>query len=263
MTEQWLCEAARPTVARASAIRLRVFCYPHAGGAATRFAGWRSELPDDIQLYGVQLPGRGRRLREPVIDEWRVLVPLVGEALRPKLDRPFLFFGHSVGAALAFEVSRWLRRQYGLMPVHLFVSGRRAPRTPSSSTRRHTLPDAEFLAALAELGGMPLEVLREPDLLPLVLPALRADVRLSELHSYVPDRPLSCPISVLCGSEDPETSGEAAARWREETIASCAIHTFPGGHFFIDPHKAEVVARIREVADSIRVQPDTAQVQRD
>lgn len=212
---------------------LRLFCLPHAGGGASSFRPWADVLPAEVEVCPVQLPGREARMGEPAIDRMEPLVEALSEALRPFDDEPFALFGHSNGALIAFELARRLRREGRHGPVHLFASGRRAPHVPNPRRTVAHLPDDEFLAEMRELGGTPEEVLAHPELMRILLPLLRADVRLNETYAFAADAPLACPITAYGGLGDPKAPREDVEAWREHTAADFTLRFFPGDHFFV------------------------------
>jgi surfactin synthase thioesterase subunit len=213
--------------------RVRLFCFPYAGGGATIYRNWASALPASVEVLPVQLPGRGRRLGEPAFTSVDELVPALSQALLPYFDLPFVFFGHSMGATISFELACHLRREHGLEPQHLFVSGRRAPRVPNSNPSTHDLPDDEFIQALRDLNGTPKEVTEHPELMELMLPLLRADFALCETYTHKPAGPLQCPLSVYGGTQDVDVAREQLEAWREVTTGAFSLRIFPGDHFFL------------------------------
>ena len=212
---------------------LRLFCFPYAGGGASIYRNWLMHLPPAVEGCLVQLPGRENRLVERPFRELSRLLPPLGQALYPYLDKPFAFFGHSMGALVSFELARYLRKQYKLAPVRLFVSAYRGPRLPARDTPIHHLPEPEFIAALRGLNGTPEAVLHNAELMQLVRPTLRADFTLCETYEYLPDEPLTCPISAFGGLQDPDVSREQLALWRDETCGAFILRMFPGDHFFL------------------------------
>ena len=213
--------------------RARLFCFPYAGGAALIYRDWPAGLPADVELCAVQLPGRGNRLREPAFTRLRPLVETLADELLPFLDRPFAFFGHSMGASIGFELARGLRRARTLEPVHLFVSGRRPPHVPSTERHTYELPEPELIEELRQLNGTPKEVLEHPEIMQLLLPLLRADFELVQTYAYEPEPPLACPVSVFGGLQDTEADRELLEQWREQTAAEFSLQMFPGDHFFL------------------------------
>lgn len=230
---------------------LRLFCVPYAGGSASVYREWVRSLPAHVEVYGIQLPGRSNRYSEPLLTEVPAVVDGVGGSIAPLLDRPFAFFGHSLGALLAFELTRWTRRRLGRLPEHLIVSGRRAPHLPPTPPLTYQRPDDELIAELAELCGTPMEILGNAELMAMMLPTVRADFQLSETYEYVPDVPLSCPMTVLGGSEDEESEEDRLPAWQRHTTGPFDVHVFDGGHFFIQSQETEVLALLRGLLEPL------------
>jgi len=212
---------------------LRLFCFPYAGGGPAIFHAWLDDLPPGVEMCAAQLPGRGSRIKEAPYTRVASLVQALGEALHPHLDRPFAFFGHSLGALVAFELSRELRRQHDLLPVHLFVSGCGAPQSLDPHPPIGMLPDTAFLEELRQLNGTPAEVLEHEELMQLLLPTLRADFTARETYAYVDEPPLDCPISAFGGMQDGRVERDRLEAWRDQTSGLFSLHTFPGDHFFL------------------------------
>ncbi len=212
--------------------RLRLYCLPYAGGSASIFRTWPTSFPADIDVWPIQYPGRESRLREPPLKDLRALVNALGQALLPVLDLPYALFGHSMGGLIAFELARWLaERSTG--PVHLFVSGARAPHGSGPGIPIHALPDAQFIEALRLLNGTPEPVLRNGQLMELFLPILRADFEAVETYRYVPGEPLGCPISAFGGRDDRKVGEKDLVAWKQQTRAHFQWRLLPGDHFFV------------------------------
>ena len=212
---------------------LRLFCFPSAGGGPSMFREWAGELPGAIQVCAIQLPGREARWMEPPLTRLATVVEVLVESLRPHLVGPFAFFGHSMGALVAFEVARQLRRQNQPGLRHLFVSGARAPQRPDPFPRIHHLPEAVFVEELRRLEGTPTEVLENAELMRLVVPTLRADLAICETYTHSTEPPLDCPISAYGGAHDRRVSFEDIVAWRVQTRNSFRVRMFPGNHFFL------------------------------
>jgi medium-chain acyl-[acyl-carrier-protein] hydrolase len=217
--------------------RLRLLCFPYAGGGASIFSSWLRQLPPYIAVQPVQLPGRETRLREEPLTSLPRLAESILTEIRPLLDMPFAFFGHSMGALLAFELSRMLRQRSGLEPAHLFISGRGAPQLPELEPPTYDLPETELLEKLRSLNGTPQEVLDNAELLQVVLPTLRADFKVCETYAYSDGHQLSCPMTVLGGLGDVDVPRERLEPWREHTSGPFTLRMFPGDHFYL--HTAE------------------------
>jgi medium-chain acyl-[acyl-carrier-protein] hydrolase len=213
--------------------RLRLFCFPYAGGAAAVFRRWSEGLPRDVEVCPVQFPGRGSRLMEPPFTALAPLVKALAEAIVPKLDKPFALFGHSLGALVCFELARELRR-HGFPPSHLFVSAGRAPHLPRQGTPIYDLEEKAFLKELRRLNGTPEELLSNPELMEIVLPILRADFSIYETYAYSTEAPLDCPITSFGGLQDRRVSQPDLLAWRGETCGTFSLQLFNGDHFFLN-----------------------------
>ena len=220
---------------------MKLFCFPYAGAGPSIFYGWHSMLPADIEICAIQLPGRANRMRERPFNRVPELIAKLAPALCPLLDRPFAFFGHSMGAILSFETARWLRRNRQVLPGMLLVSGRRAPQIPNTDPFLHTMGDDEFLDAIRELDGTPAEVMKDADLMRLILPVLRADFELCETYEYTNSGPLRCPIAAFAGKADKEEPLASMAPWRAQTEDLFVLHAIDGGHFFIHSNERELL----------------------
>lgn len=212
---------------------VRLVCLPYAGGGAEVFRGWPSGLHTAIEVCAIQLPGRGRRIKEAPFTSMPELIEALARALRPFLDRPFAIFGHDLGALIGFELIRRLRKNSDPQPKQLFVAARRAPPTSLKNPSRYNLPEPEFIEALREMNGMPAEVLAHPELLQLILPLLRAEFELDETYIYRPEPPLEVPISAWGGLQDHDPTPAEVEGWREQTAARFNLRMFPGDHFFL------------------------------
>jgi medium-chain acyl-[acyl-carrier-protein] hydrolase len=224
---------------------VRLFCFPYAGRGASLYRDWHNGLPTAIQVCPVQLPGRENRFHEAPIARLSALVDLVADALTPYLEEPYALFGHSMGALVSFESARRLRRLVKREPVHLFVSGRRAPQLPDPDPPVSHLPDAALIERLRDLHGTPEDVLANREMLDLLLPMLRCDFALCETYRYVAEDPLSCPITVFGGSDDDRVAYDALTPWRAQSTGRCAVRLFAGDHFFIESAQGPLLAAIR------------------
>lgn len=221
--------------------RLRLFCFPYAGGDSVAiFRNWSPRFPASIEICPVQLPGRGSRLLEPPLADLKAIVSAVAEALQKYLDKPFAFFGHSMGSLIGFELARLFRREHKLEPIHLFVSGRSAPQVPDTDPPTYNLPEPEFIEELQRINGTPKEALEHPELMRLMLPILRNDFQVCQTYTYTEDAPLSCPITVLGGLQDEATREELEA-WKAQTTGRFMLHMLPGDHFFIKKEEEKIL----------------------
>jgi len=216
---------------------IRLFCFPYAGGTALVYRTWAKKFPASVEVIAIQLPGRATRMQEPPISKLTDLVEPIASALEPVLDKPFAFFGHSMGGLIAFEVARFFRRQERALPGHMFVSGRPAPQLNSERSPLYNLPKEELLAELQQLEGTPREVLEHPELMDLMLPILRSDFSICDTYEYREEAPLACPITAFGGLQDSDVSRRKVEAWREQTSATFTLRMFPGNHFFIHSHE--------------------------
>lgn len=225
---------------------LRLFCFPHAGGGGAVYHRWSRELPPQIDVVPVLLPGRERRLHEAAPPTLGELVTGIADALEPYLRAAYAIFGQSMGALIGFELLRELRRRAQPLPRHFFAAAYRAPQLSRQSEPLHELPDAEFLSKIQErFAGIPPEIARSADLLSLFLPILRADVRLIETYRYYEEPPLACPITALGGADDHQVSIADLAAWRTQTSGEFRQKLFSGGHFFVTTRQTEVLRVVR------------------
>lgn len=236
---RWFCRTG--TAAHAKA---RLFCFPPAGGTAAAFLPWQPLLGSGVELWAVEPPGRGLRLAEPPPHNMDDLVGQATDAIAASADRPFALFGHSLGALVAFEVARSLRRAGRPGPVSLWVAGAEGPRTRLIQRRVHDLPDAQLVAVLREYGGTRPEVLDDPEMMELLMPMIRADFALSERYAYRAEEPLDVTVHVLLGDHDPYVDPARAKGWSYETSRPVQRHVFAGGHFFPTAHQAGLTALI-------------------
>ena len=213
---------------------LRLVCLPYAGGGSAVFHRWRTTLPPHVDLVPLALPGHDGRLAEPPRTDLRMLADELAEDMRPALGRPYVLVGHSLGAWIAFELARVLRRRGLPQPELLVVAGARPPHIDLPQSPLHLLPDKEFIAALqARYDGIPSAILASAELLQLLLPVLRADIQMVETYRYADEAPLEIEFLVLGGAEDPAISAAQLADWRRHTSRNCSVRQFPGGHFFL------------------------------
>lgn len=165
----------------------------------------------------------------------------LADAIASEIEGRFALYGHSMGALISFELARELRRRNLRLPVHLFVSGRRAPSVPESEPPTFHLPHQEFIAEIKRLNGTPREFFEHPELQELFVPLLRADFEIVDTYEYAPEAPLSCPITVYGGEQDEHVPLERLTAWRAETSTECKLRRIPGDHFFIENHKMEFI----------------------
>ncbi|GEC10619.1 thioesterase [Streptomyces spinoverrucosus] len=255
MGNEWFRRIGHPTGAVPSEDRApRLYCFPHAGGAAGSFLPLARALTPHVDVLAAQYPGRQDRRREqPLAD-----IGLLAEALVAHLplqdERPYAFFGHSMGAVLAYEVARLLQERHRPGPAALVLSGRRAP-TPQPSPYDRLRTDADILRAIRGLGGTTPQLLDDPEIRDMVMPALRADYRAIGSYAWQPGPPLSIPFTVLVGDRDPVVAVAEARAWQDFTTAPTGLHVFDGGHFFLDAHLPRVAETVLDALDHLTAVP--------
>ena len=238
----WIVKRPRPTA------RLRLVCFPCSGCGATSFRGWAEGMPH-VEVCAVRAPGRETRLREPAFTRMEPLVGAVVEALRGELDRPFAFFGHSLGSFVAFETARALRRAGLPAPRHLLLAGCPSPEAHPVKRPIHDLADAELVLALRRYGGTPDEVMKNDELMSLILPILRADLTVHETYATTPEAPLDLPITALGGLEDDHATRADLEGWRAHTTRAFLLRMFPGGHFFVNTQRTPLLGAVLQDLD--------------
>ena len=217
---------------------LRLFCLPWAGAGASVYWAWQNILPPSMLLSPVQLKGREARNGEPPNTSILQSAAELGNVLASVLDGPYVIWGHSMGALIAFETARFLRRSQLPMPAALILSGHRAPNLQATREPIGHLPHDAFIDKLLELGGISEQVLASPELVEFLMPTLRADFQACETYQYSEEPPLNIPIAVFGGKGDSDVPAETLAAWGEQTTSPLLLRMFPGGHFFPkqDPH---------------------------
>ncbi|MFF9687119.1 thioesterase II family protein [Streptomyces sp. NPDC014623] len=226
----------------------RVVCFPHAGGSASYYFPFSAALSPAADVLAVQYPGRQDRLQEPCITDMSILADELTDELARWADRPLTFFGHSMGATVAFEVARRLEAR-GVILRGLFASGQRAP-SRQREEHVHLRDDQALVEELKRLSGTDSELLDDEAVLTMVLPAMRGDYRAVESYRHRPGPPLNCPVLTLAGDSDPLVEVAEARAWAQHTVAPFRLRVFPGGHFFLSAHTESIV---REITDHLGV----------
>jgi medium-chain acyl-[acyl-carrier-protein] hydrolase len=230
----------------------RLFCFPYAGGTAAVYRHWQNEFPDQVEVCAIELPGRRQRLREEPFRRLPELADAVIDGLAGEMDLPFAFFGHSLGALVAFEVARRLAEAGGRQPQALFLSGAGAPHLPRARRTFWNLPQPELLAEVRAYGGTPPDVLDDPAFLDVFLPILRADFELFETYSHGGGARLGIPAYLYGGESDERVSAARLWAWRDLADV-VSVEMFHGGHFYLrDAHRSLTAAVGRELAGLLR-----------
>lgn len=211
----------------------RLICFPYAGGSSHIFRRWQASLCQHVEVVAVELPGRGRRYTERLCYRLPELINELMNPILPYLDKPYCFFGHSMGALIAFEMAHALRKNILPEPEHIFVSAHPAPNVHKREPAMHKLPEGEFIKKLKEMNGMPEEVLNNRELMELMMPILRADFSVCETYMYKPGLRAECPITAFGGLADDGIRLDELESWAEMTNSSFELNLLPGDHFYI------------------------------
>ncbi len=230
---------------------MRLFCFPYAGGSAQVFQNWHQSLPQEIEVIGVQYPGRNSRFADPLIGCCNEMVKAIMPNILPALDKPFVFFGHSNGGLVSFELARALQQRGVTTQQHHFMSAKRAIHLPEMKAPVHALPHDEFIAELETLGGTPPEVLNNRELMELFLPVLRNDFSISETFTYQGSHKLNCSATMLYGEQDKEVPEADVLKWQEIVAKPTDSRKFSGGHFFIHQQTDEVLSFLNDKLSGI------------
>ncbi len=228
---------------------LRVYCLPFAGGSATVYGEWSRMLPPYVTVVPIEYPGHGRRFAQTPLGAIDQIAQVHAGEILADLESPFALFGHSMGALVAFELARELRRRGAPLPLKVYASGTLPPVSPEHEAPGEdilALTDEEVRDRLVEFGGTPQEILDNADLMELMLPIVRADMAACESYVYRPETPLPCPITALGGADDDTFEQSELARWGELTSKSFDVVTLPGGHFFPRTHTAALTGWLAE-----------------
>jgi len=225
---------------------LHLYCFPYAGGSSNIFRRWPLYVPPKVKVIPVELPGHGKRLTEEPITDLAHIVEEMGVSIGEELRAPFAFYGHSMGALLAFELTRYLGHHALPLPRHLFVSAHLAPHNSSDREVIYDLPENDFVRRIRDMNGTPAEVLENKELRDLFLPLLRADFRVCETYSYLDHPTLDIPITAFCGEDDADVTPSGMQEWRNHTLESFQLQIVPGGHFFIHSEEQKFHHILRE-----------------
>ncbi|KAF3996557.1 thioesterase II family protein [Glaciimonas immobilis] len=222
----------------------RLFTFPFAGGGPSVYRHWPELLPS-LEIFAACLPGRESRINEPHVTSMDALMAQLLPAIVPLLDRDFFFYGHSMGALVAFELAHALKQQGLRQPKCLLIGACQSPNITPNSHRLNTLPDAQFFRALSTYGGLPEGLANSAELQQLILPTLRADLSIPASYRFSANPPLTCPIIAFCGESDMMVTKQNMSGWRDMTSASYFLHEMPGDHFFLHPQRIHLLEMIK------------------
>ncbi|CAH9063966.1 Linear gramicidin dehydrogenase LgrE [Pseudoalteromonas holothuriae] len=229
---------------------LKLICFPYAGGSARSFSDWQNTLPHYVELIMISMPGRGSRFSEPPADCMDILTNTLLDELTPHLNADTIFYGHSLGARVAFEIQLKIKKRGLQGPCHFIASGSANPGKDRSDKNVYLLNDADFIEELKSLNGTPPAVLENEELMALFMPVLRADFKLADTYRYTGPEQLSCNISVFAGKKD-EISEQAQLDWQNYFSSNFSFEYFEGDHFFIDSHNEQVGQAVNNIIAQI------------
>lgn len=225
--------------------RAELVCFPHAGGAASAFHGWAELLPETVELVAVQYPGRQDRLAEPVPPSIPELAEEVVRGIETPFRRPTAFFGHSMGALVAFETARRLQPRFPSPLAGLFASACKAP--AERTAKGIDFAEDRLREYIVDLGGAAAAALQEDEeLWQLASVTIGADLRMTEAYSYAPGAPLTCPLTAFAGAGDVTVTPDDVRLWKEYAIGGAEVHVFPGGHFYFEESLPRLLAALTE-----------------
>lgn len=231
----------------------RLFCFHYSGAGASTFYPWVSKLPEDVELGAIQLPGRETRFDESLLTNMEEVISGLVEDFKSYLEKPFLLFGHSLGALISFELVRALKNLDLQSPMHLIVSGCRAPDLPSQRRHVHNLSDNDLVTSLLMYNGISKKIIVEnPGFLELFLPIVRADFTIFETYDYLEKSPLNCDITAIGGKNDPLVSDDDIKRWRYQTSQNFRHLPVPGDHLFIKSNPGYVIDIVNEIIGNLK-----------
>lgn len=226
---------------------IRLFCFHYGGGSASAYREWANDIVEHVDLVAIQLPGRENRFGEPLLNNVSQVVNELYQNFASYLSQPFVFFGHSIGALIAFEFVRLLQKNGAPQPKYLIVSGTKAPQVPLKRRPIHHLSDLELLEKIRQYKGIPGYILEDKELMSIFLPIIRADFSISETYQYTSHKPLACPITALGGLNDDTFDSQDLLKWQAQTSVSFDHELLPGDHFFIRSSYQEVINIVNKV----------------
>ncbi len=215
--------------------KIKLFCLPFAGGAASIYDKWESKLSKKIELCPINLAGRGNRFTDKPYADLEEAVDDIYDIIKNNIteDSEYAIFGHSMGALLAYELIQKIQSHGKNGPVHVFFSGRKPVHIPKTEKFYRDMDDLEFQEAVLLLGITPPEIFKNLELKEIFIPLLRSDFTIAETFVDRPEIvPLKCNISALIGKHENITS-EEAEQWEFHTTENCSVYYIEGGHFFL------------------------------
>jgi len=228
--------------------KLRLFCFPYAGSSSVvTYRHFVESLPAFVEVCPVELPGRGARMSENLINDLEHVVEQISNSMKEYLDIPFAFFGHSMGALISYELSHKVSNKYMKKPQKLYVSAHKAPFSEKNGPIMHKLNSNEFTAELRKMEGIPKEMMEHKELMELMLPIIRNDYAVCETYRFKEREVLDIPITIFGGSEDKDISEDDLLEWENLTNSNFRKVMIKGDHFFIIKEKKHFTKLLSEI----------------
>lgn len=227
--------------------KLRIFCFPYAGGSASMYNDWAEYFPTNADVFAIQAPGRETRFNEAPINDIKELIEGLSQAIFPYLDVPYIFIGHSNGALIAFELARMLQRLGNFKLRHICLSAKRAPHLPPNKEPIFDLPYDKFIEELRVFSTIPESVLNDPKMMEVFMPMLRADFGLADLHNFMDGQLLKANATLFWGKDDKDIPNEDVLAWKKHILGKIESIGFEGGHFFIHHQKENFIQEISKI----------------
>jgi surfactin synthase thioesterase subunit len=229
-----------------SQAKVNLVCFPFAGSGASIFFPWEKFLHSDFNIYAFQAPGREDRIGEDLIDNLELLVQKGSAELLKLANKPIILFGHSLGAVIAFEITKLIEKQ-GIEPKCLIVSGRQPPHLSLKMPPISELSDQDLLKGLLDLEGTDREIVKHPELLEIILPIIRADFKIGEKYLLPIQDQINCPIIAIGANNDPWVKVDELSQWQKFTRQECQLKTISGDHFYVKNDFQEIVQLLNQL----------------
>ncbi|SFD15750.1 thioesterase II family protein [Pseudoalteromonas denitrificans] len=225
---------------------IRLICFPYAGGSSSIYTSWVNSLPENVELIIMQAPGRSNRMFETPIDKMDILADNLLAEIPTLLNKPYVLFGHSLGSRVCFELILRLNKLGLQLPLHFIASGSSGPQKERHNIS-YNLPESEFISKLRTMNGTPEELLKNKELMSLLLPMLRADFEIAETFQYTGNALFNISLSIFGGEDDTDVTNDDLYLWQQFFKPKAKTTKFPGGHFFINSHKELVLEKVNKV----------------
>ncbi|MFQ3243617.1 MAG: surfactin synthase thioesterase subunit [Arenicella sp.] len=240
---QWL-----PKLNAMPSSKARLFCFAFAGGGASVYSPWQSLLGDHIEVCPIQLPGREERIRETCLTSIDDVLDQLMPLMTSSLDKPFLVYGHSLGAHIAYAFIDRIKREFGKSPQAFLVGAQRSPDIPYPYPSVLGATQQQLHQVLSKFDGMTARVMQSEELMELMMPVIKADLQLCESLQYCGELALDGPVIAFRGTRDRAISAACMAGWSQHSKNQYQYEEVDGDHFFLKTHGNHVVEKIRHLA---------------